>query len=101
MPIFEREITLQSQQNVPSIGSIYVSVEVDEFINGCSDEEFEDLVARIKEIVAQTNQTSPPPGLRPLTDEEVKALGLPPIKDKEDNKPTKRKTTSRTSKKRK
>lgn len=79
MPQFEKEITLLSGNNPESIGAIIIDVRVDEFINACSDEEYIDLVERIRVIENKTTQQTSPQGMRVLTPEEIDKLGLPPI----------------------
>tara|TARA_R110000772_G_scaffold47958_1_gene109410 strand:- start:657 stop:1022 length:366 start_codon:yes stop_codon:yes gene_type:complete len=86
MPQFEIPLIILSpnpmdltSQNTPeSIGSVITNIEVSDFINACSDEEYDDLVHRIREIENQS-PLELPPGLRPINEEEAIKLGLPPL----------------------
>ena len=79
MPTFEKPINISSSPKYPSIGTLLIDIDVKEFINACSDEEFEHLVLEIRAIALQNDIIAAPPGLRQLSDEEVKSLGLPPL----------------------
>jgi len=75
MPQFERPLKISSMDQYPSIGSLWVEVGVIEFINACSDEEFDQLVDEIRKIDAQNAIAIPPPqGLKPLTKEELDSM---------------------------
>lgn len=79
MPLFEVPLTISSVEDHPSIGSVITDIDVKTFINACSDEEFEHLVLEIRAIALHNDKVAAPPGLRQLSDEEVKTLGLPPL----------------------
>ena len=79
MPLFEIPLTITSLEDQPSVGSVITDIDVADFINACSDEEFEDLVQRIRVIALENQNVAAPPGLRPMSEEEIEALGLPPI----------------------
>ena len=79
MPLFEVPLTISSVEDHPSIGSVITDIDVKTFINACSDEEFEHLVLEIRAIALHNDKVAAPPGLRPMSEEEVEALGLPKI----------------------
>lgn len=79
MPLFEVPLTLFSIADQPSLGSIITDIDVKTFINACSDEEFESLVNEIRAIAAENDGIGKLSGLRPMSEEEVEALGLPKI----------------------
>lgn len=107
MPLFEKPLNINSMPAYPSIGTLVVEVDIKEFINACSDEEFEQLVLEIRAIAAENDGIGQLAGLRQLTEEEVKELGLPNIAEDKDIEVTKlgvvknstRKRVSRTKKK--
>mgnify|MGYP003630101647 CR=1 FL=1 len=95
------------QDTPESIGSVLTNIEVSDFINSCSEEEYSDLVNRIREIENQS-PLELPPGLRQLNEEELGKLGLPPSPFVEDmfttqseSKPISREPVNRANKKNK
>ncbi len=78
MPLFEIPLTISSLEDQPSMGSVITDIDVADFINACSDEEYRDLVDRIVAIEGFDNPL-PPKGMRALSDKEIEELGLPPI----------------------
>jgi hypothetical protein len=107
MPLFEIPLTIISLEDQPSVGSVITDIDVADFINACSDEEFDDLVQRIRVIAAENDGIGQLAGLRQLTEEEVKELGLPSKPEDKDIEVTKldvvkdstRKRINRTKKK--
>lgn len=67
MPFIEKPISISNNPQYPSNGSLVLEVNVEEFLNACSQEERDWLKQ-------QLNQEQPQ--IRPLTEEEVKEFGL-------------------------
>ena len=104
MPQFERPLKISSMDKYPSIGSLWVEVDVVEFINACSDEEFYQLVDEIRKIDAQNaiiSPITPTNGFKMLTKEEVEELGLDTQNGDDKVKKMPRKNIKRTNKKNK
>ena len=101
MPQFERPLKIESMDQYPSIGSLWVEVGVIEFINACSDAEFDELVDEIRKIDAQNAiAIPPPPGLRPMNDKELdKMFAKPKEEDNIVKQLPKRRNVKRTNKK--
>ena len=67
MPFIEKPISISNNPQYPSNGSLVLEINVEEFLNTCSQEERDWLKQ-------QLNQEQPQ--IRPLTEEEVKEFGL-------------------------
>lgn len=78
MPYLQKQITIFNTDQYPSNGSIVLEILVDEFLAACNQEEKDWLKEQLNQPEEQAQ------GIRPLTDEEIKAFGL----DKLDPTPT-------------
>lgn len=101
MPQFEKPIKIESIDGATSIGTLWVEVGVEDFVNTCSPEEFNQLIEKIREIDAQKSIVVPPPGLKPMSDEEVKAMFEQANPQNNVKQMPPRKSVKRTSKKNK